>query len=947
MTNNSQWLTREIPFTGKLDTQSDSDVLSVGKLRRLENAIFVRRGALEKRKGYTAKEYGADFLHSDKTLIREKDGEVFAGNNFVGLSSGISFKTLPILDTIAEQKNPRVAQTQDFKLVAWQSGTSVMYYRQIEGFITDIITLPNADKLSVISGDNVIIISTYNPASNEITIRTVDKDGNENVFTPISSAIGVYEIVFYGSNVFIAYATASTVELLRFSIFGILQSNTTQVNTTVEKLAFDVIAGFLVLVHTGPASTILNTVVISDPFTTPVVEFTQSNSYNDVLAIGVKFVPGKEEVIIAFQTGSLANNIKIRYFNCNSLSTVSESIGVNNVSLLTQPFFINSIPYIIIGYESKLGINSSYFVLQCYKNKPQECSIIGNISQYPGKSALYQRVNLPKIDKLSFAVEIRKNISLDIDEENNINGVDFVDLGLEEIKFSFNKLSANKGIFNNNLKLRGSSIVENCFWVYPELDLTLGSNVHPAVSLSAGNILPGTYGYKVTYKKLDGQESFALGFSVLVSVNSKVTLTIPALNLTNSDDVFITVYRTTNNGLTYHQISSDNPNITGDNGFLLNNKSSISLSFVDNLADSSNGKIHTGELASIAIPFGPIQGYSKRRLFNAKLNRVYYSKLISSSELVEFNDQLFFDLSFTNGDITGITTLNDQCVIFKENDIYSISGDGPNNLGFGGFSEPVLISNDSGCTNQNTIVKTPFGIFYNSKKGKYLLGNNFQTTYVGAAVEKYNNLNCVSAELLPNSNAVIFFHSDGPALYYDYNFNSWSVFTGHKANSSCVHNNKLVYSTDNKVLTEYDGYLDDNQPYSLLVETAPIRLTGVMDYWRVRKVLLLAEFFSAHKLTFGLKYDRETFNKFERIFDSNDIVDNKVFGDNSNFGSNDIFGGEGQEYEISVRAHPQKCQTVAVYLKEFSSLGKALSLKALNIEFSKIDYAARTHKNGV
>jgi hypothetical protein len=79
-------------------------------------------------------------------------------------------------------------------------------------------------------------------------------------------------------------------------------------------------------------------------------------------------------------------------------------------------------------------------------------------------------------------------------------------------------------------------------------------------------------------------------------------------------------------------------------------------------------------------------------------------------------------VSQVGGDITALKAMDDKLIIFKENAIFYLSGDGPNNLGQQDtFIEPQLISSDIGCSVKNSVVLTPAGIFFKSHKGIHLL----------------------------------------------------------------------------------------------------------------------------------------------------------------------------------------------------------------------------------
>ena len=101
--------------------------------------------------------------------------------------------------------------------------------------------------------------------------------------------------------------------------------------------------------------------------------------------------------------------------------------------------------------------------------------------------------------------------------------------------------------------------------------------------------------------------------------------------------------------------------------------------------------------------------------------------------------------------------MDDKLIIFKNNSIYFMAGDGPNNLGQQDtFSQPQLISSDVGCENKNSIVLSPQGLFFKSNKGIFRLSRSLGLSYIGAPIEDFNDLTIKKADLLAKKNEVRF-----------------------------------------------------------------------------------------------------------------------------------------------------------------------------------------------
>jgi hypothetical protein len=138
--------------------------------------------------------------------------------------------------------------------------------------------------------------------------------------------------------------------------------------------------------------------------------------------------------------------------------------------------------------------------------------------------------------------------------------------------------------------------------------------------------------------------------------------------------------------------------------------------------------------------------------------------------------------------------MDDKLIIFKENAIFYLSGDGPNNLGQqDSFIEPQLISSDVGCSVTNSVVLTPQGLFFKSNKGIYLLSRSLGLDYLGAPVDDFNHLSITKADLVAKSDEVRFLTSDGVCLVYNYFRGLWTTFSNHEGSGSIMIGDTYYY----------------------------------------------------------------------------------------------------------------------------------------------------------
>jgi hypothetical protein len=114
---------------------------------------------------------------------------------------------------------------------------------------------------------------------------------------------------------------------------------------------------------------------------------------------------------------------------------------------------------------------------------------------------------------------------------------------------------------------------------------------------------------------------------------------------------------------------------------------------------------------------------------------VTVSKLLVEGEPSQFSDEAEFSI-FLPEKCTGLASIDGTIVAFARERIYLISGDGPNDQGIGEFRPPVELPTDVGCIDWRSVLETSIGIFFQSKRGIYLLPRGFGTpSFIGAPIE--------------------------------------------------------------------------------------------------------------------------------------------------------------------------------------------------------------------
>lgn len=354
--------------------------------------------------------------------------------------------------------------------------------------------------------------------------------------------------------------------------------------------------------------------------------------------------------------------------------------------------------------------------------------------------------------------------------------------------------------------------------------------------------------------------------------------------------VTIAIYRTTYGGSVFYRVSKLQPNImptspapptdlSNENMYVRCIKKGEFIEFYDDIDDADligNEILYTtgGILPNVPPPSFNLMTEFGGRIFGSGLDnpdRVYYSKIQDPNTSVEFSDALYISVPPEGGDITGLSVLDANLIIFKENSVYRIYGDGPNDTGTGGsYSAPLRISSSYGATEHKSIVSTLEGIiFRNSSGGIYLLDRSLNFSFIGAPVQDGSDLDIIHATNVPAKSEIRFISSNGEALVYEYEFKKWSRFTNHASTDACVWKDKFTMahldnqpidavppslSTDlpTTVWTQSEDYLDEATPISLKVETPWFKLGGIKGFQRCTWLSFLGQQESPHDVNVKL-----------------------------------------------------------------------------------------------
>lgn len=457
----------------------------------------------------------------------------------------------------------------------------------------------------------------------------------------------------------------------------------------------------------------------------------------------------------------------------------------------------------------------------------------------------------------------------------------------------------------------GAQPVENGFAWWPEiLSLT------PAAggSLTASS----TYWYTAVYEWRDNigrlhRSAPAIPVSTtLTAAQTLVTIVTTYLTLTqkmgasypDAQNVEIVHYRTLANGSLFYRVSST------DGGASPNwNSTTLSVdTFADTVADTT---IDDHELLPYQVIDGqwvPLPNYQPPSLCPIALwkDRVIGCNTLDPGTLwasmpilpegggvqltaLEWNPVLTLRID-DGGQPTGLCAMDHALIVFKQDMIFAVVGDWPDNTGTRGNIDYQKIASGIGCSNPKSVIlgADGAGVYFQSEKGIYLLTRTFEVQYIGAPIEdKVRSVgNIRSATLLADRHQIRFLgETSGGTRYvflYDYFMKQWGWFELLSIDSTTAADRRVIDSTswrgyenniEEVILTQgmkcyferYDGtdYADHddsgtNTLVPMEVVTGWVKVGELDGFYKLRSIVLHVQKANSSALKVQVGYDYST-----------------------------------------------------------------------------------------
>lgn len=894
-----------IRFAGGIETKIDPKAVPPTQLLDLENGVFTRAISIRKRNGYAALQ---TLDGAQRLATRGDELLAFTANRCYSLTAadtwadaGACFSVLgadrPLMKTGTQQEMGDAATTAGITLVAWEDSRGGVWWSVVDESGRVLRAAAQADAAGIaprclVVGGNLHAYFAV-PTTRSIYVIVVDPMDPTASVSPVllvsdlDSAIPYYDVSQTGREETPSVMVWSEHGTTNFRISYVDQSGaigspinghptgiTFAANRNTDAIAESpiAIAWSLERVTIAFLDSGLNARV------QPFCDFDLgsfggydafSSMSSDVDRIGVAVTDDNETWVVAEEFNAAPSKTSVEISKLDNSGTIVIERVQRGLGIVSKPFIVDGEAFAVMVHDTTYF--NTYVTVRLSDSFP-----VGR--HLPGSAAgIFPRAHLASAHLDSSTVKVTLPSR---DRLITETGSQFAETGLRALDLVFG-VSHQTAELGRGLYMAGACPLHYDGRAWTEQGFHFGPELISTVNGSGGSLTSSTtYLYRVWYEWTDAQGEVHRGpMSVGTTVtmggsDTKVTLTLPTLRLTEKTNVRICVGRSaaadTGDDAQMWRVTSLDPTATT---YVANDKTVDTATLVDTMSDTTlreQEPVYTvgGVLSNDPIPMGTVIARGKNRLFCTDAsdgNAIRYSQELEEGYGAEFAPELRLTVDSYGGDITAIAVQDDRVIAFKETAIYVFAGDGPTVTGDtaqGGFSRPQLITSDVGCLYPESVCLTPNGYVFQSRKGYHLLGRDGSITYVGAPVEAYNSQRTRSATTLPDRTSIVFVSDTGSTLLYDYFYGQWSRFSNHLGYGAAVVGDRYHYlRLDGRVFRETPGeYSDAGQRIRIRFETAWIKLQGhLQGFARFWALHLLGTWLSPHQLgiTYRTGYDAQ------------------------------------------------------------------------------------------
>lgn len=428
----------------------------------------------------------------------------------------------------------------------------------------------------------------------------------------------------------------------------------------------------------------------------------------------------------------------------------------------------------------------------------------------------------------------------------------------------------------------GQRVSEVGFHLYPE-NITLSQSNTSGGSLT----LLATYWYTFVYQWVNAQgrlEQSSPSVPIPITLtgsNDTVTAVIPTYTLTSKPGVTILAFRSLATGTVFQQcIDTTTPADSGaTNAPILNTTTDTKVTFIDKLADvdiNGNPVLYTTGNVVENGAIGPVSdlavNYNRVFVLSSIIpNRVYFSQQALPGEAVQLSPWFYFDLDPRGGNTTAIRAMDQHLIAFKESLIMAVDGVGPDATGGqGNFGEAYIVTTDVGCIYPRSIGMGPYGLYFESEKGIYLLDRTLAVHPVGSDAQRLiSGKEVTSCNLMPDTQQMRFTTDAGYLVGHDYFVDQWFQHTGIAAVDGAIWQARFAYlrsdgfvmverqpSADMTIEESLNTYSDGGVFVGMSIESPWFDFGGLSGWVRTWWAYLLSKVYNRARLRVQFAYDQ-------------------------------------------------------------------------------------------
>lgn len=343
----------------------------------------------------------------------------------------------------------------------------------------------------------------------------------------------------------------------------------------------------------------------------------------------------------------------------------------------------------------------------------------------------------------------------------------------------------------NPLFYDGQSLTELGFHYYPETPVATAGGV--------GTLPAGTYQVTCLYEWIDRfglvhQSAPAVPVSVVVTLNQRITVTVPTLRLTKKSNVRIVIYRTIANGSTFYRYQGD---VTYANSVANTTASNTIALASESITDAI---LQVGEFLPTTGGVVPTEAFPACKHVALHQDRIVFSGLLDR-EFLQYTEErqgaffpstnagtYYLEVGIEAGRVSATVSMDDKLVVLQESAIGAFIGRGPNRLGLdNNLSNCIRLDSAYGlqwaCS--ATVVQDSEGIWFHDKAGLRHLSRGMQVSQVqlsdtetgakGCEVDALVATTTYGAVVLSSKKQVIFANSTS-FLVWDMENRQWSQY---------------------------------------------------------------------------------------------------------------------------------------------------------------------------